>query len=149
MFSSRSELYRFRWVALQLEELITCSSRRDVKNQLQAMPKDLGGIYEKILSRSHKPDDLKRFLQLLAFAVRPMKIEEVAEVVVVNFVSNEGPSYDADLRYVDPKDVLTVCSGLITEFEGSVMYEHQHGCFLTLFRDREAGAHVCQGIFDF
>ena len=46
-----------------------------------------------------------------------MTLEEIAETVAVDFDS-DVPEYSPDGRYLDPKDVLGKCSGLITESEG-------------------------------
>ncbi|KZP17524.1 hypothetical protein FIBSPDRAFT_830542, partial [Athelia psychrophila] len=110
----------FRWVALQLEELIQCSNLRSLKQQLHALPKDIEETYERLLlrARASKRDDLRRFLQWMAFSERPITLEELAEVVTVDFQASERPCYDPELRYMDIKDVLTICSGFVTQFEG-------------------------------
>ncbi|KZP12764.1 hypothetical protein FIBSPDRAFT_1049820 [Athelia psychrophila] len=108
----------FRWVALQLAELIQCSNLRSLKQQLHALPKDIEETYERLLLRACKRDDLRRFLQWMAFSERPIALEELAEVVTVDFQASDRPCYDRDLRYMDVRDVLTICSGFITQFEG-------------------------------
>lgn len=118
-----SGVFRFRWVALQLNELQNCSSAWAVNEQLRTLPQGLEGTYEQILSRIPRNyhDDLKRFLQWLAFSTRTMKVEEIAEVVIVDIHSENGPSYAPDRRYMDPRDVLRACSSLVTEFEGIIV----------------------------
>lgn len=91
-----------------------------MKEQLKTLPKDLEGIYEKILSQSAHRDQLKVFLQWLAFSIHEMKVAEITEVACVDFLSKDGPLYDIDLRFDDPQYVLIVCSGLITEFQGEI-----------------------------
>ncbi|KAF7968365.1 hypothetical protein HWV62_30893 [Athelia sp. TMB] len=108
----------FRWVALQLKELIQCSSLRNLKLRLCALPKDLEETYQRLLCKSSNPEDLRIFLQWIAFAVRPISLEELADAITIDFQSSDQPCYDPDLRYMDPRDVLTVCSGFVTEFEG-------------------------------
>lgn len=93
-----------------------------MQQQLAALPKGLEGIYEKILSSSSHPADLKQFLQWLAFSTRTMRVEEIAEVVVVDLHSGDGPSYAPNRRYMDPKNILRVCSSLVTEFNGTVKW---------------------------
>ena len=99
---------RFRWVALQLDELAKCHHRPAVSNRLRSLPKDLNETYDRIVSKI-SDDDLDyvvKVLQCLAFCVRPMTLEEVGEVVAVNFSAEEG----LDNALV----ILDICSGLVT-----------------------------------
>ncbi|KZP03973.1 hypothetical protein FIBSPDRAFT_657023, partial [Athelia psychrophila] len=109
----------FRWVALQISELFTCRTRKAVDDQLRDLPKDLEGMYEKSLLKSPHPQDLKRFLMWLAFSSRPLESEELTDVVSVDLSSNDLPSYDPDLRYFGPPDMLITCSSFVTETEGT------------------------------
>ncbi|KZP14977.1 hypothetical protein FIBSPDRAFT_896191 [Athelia psychrophila] len=111
----------FRWVALQLKELSRCPNVRALKQKLRELPKDLEETYQQLLSScsSSQANDLWRFLNWVAFSARPITLEELAEVVTIDFPLGSRPCYDRDLRYVVPRDVLTVCSGFITEFEAS------------------------------
>ena len=99
---------------MQIEELSKCCSPHAVDAQLQALPKDLDGMYERSLSRSTNPDDLKQLLVWLAFSIRPLAIEELAEVITIDFSSSSTPTYNSDLRYFAPTDVLNLCSGFVT-----------------------------------
>ncbi|KAF7981790.1 hypothetical protein HWV62_31881 [Athelia sp. TMB] len=104
----------FRWVALQMDDLQHCLNPREVKRQLEALPKDLEAAYERILSRCSRPRDLLQMLHWLAFSTRALTLEEIAEVVSVDLDAACGPSYDPDLRYGDPTIAVAVCSGLVT-----------------------------------
>ncbi|KAF7984178.1 hypothetical protein HWV62_16862 [Athelia sp. TMB] len=108
----------FRWVALQILELAKCYTRRSVEAQLQSLPRDLEGIYDRILSRRTNRDDLKRFLLWLAFSNRPLGLAELSDVVTVDFALDGLPTYREDLRYFDCTNMLTTCSGFVTRFEG-------------------------------
>ena len=111
---------RFRWVALQLSELKKCSSARALRDQLNALPKDLYETYDRILVRMDKSyySDVKTFLCWFAFCTRPMTLEEIADAVAIDFDSGDVPVHTPDKRYVDPKDVLEKCSGLVIESRG-------------------------------
>ena len=117
------DLSRFRWVALQLAGLKKCRNQPSVMSQLQNLPKGLYETYDQILL---KVDDLgdrmdtKRFLQWLSFSARPMSLEEISEVVVVNFESEDGPEYTPERRYFNKRDVLKDFSGFITESKGMI-----------------------------
>ena len=91
---------------------------KSVKKQLQDLPKDLEQTYQQLLCRSTQPQDLLMILQWVLFSDEPLTLEALAEVVTVDFSSGDRPCYDRDLRYMDPRDVLAVCSGFLTEFDG-------------------------------
>ncbi|KZP12249.1 hypothetical protein FIBSPDRAFT_937028 [Athelia psychrophila] len=109
----------FRWVALQLDQLLECVSREELEQQLKSLPKGLDEAYARIFSRSARPKHLKIFLQFLAFAGRAMTVQEIAEVATVDFDSFELPAYNARLRYTDPSKVVNICYGLVTEVDGA------------------------------
>ena len=110
---------RFRWVVLQLAELEKCSSRYEVEMQLAELPKGLDDIYNRILKNidKHHRADTRTFLQWLAFCMRPMTIEEIAETITADF-SGEFPVFNQDKRYADIRDVLVRCSSFVSESEG-------------------------------
>ena len=113
-------MLRFRWVALQLAELAECSSEYQIMQQLKNLPEGLDDIYKRIfkaIDGKYRADTLT-FLQWLAFSKRPMKIEEVAEAITVDFESRDGPNFTSMRRYTDPRDVLVRCSSLVNESEG-------------------------------
>lgn len=88
---------------------------------MQALPKDLNSLYEKILLGSHLPHDLRRFLLWLAFSIRPLKPEELTDVVTVDLLAKNLPSYDSDLRYFGPNDMFVTCSSFVVELGGMLL----------------------------
>ncbi|KAF7974283.1 hypothetical protein HWV62_13088 [Athelia sp. TMB] len=104
----------FRWVALQIAELSKCLTRRAVNEQLRSLPKDLDEMYERSLSRSANRHELKQLLIWLAFSVRHLRLEELADVTAIDFSSNDTPTYDPDLLYFSPMHVLDLCAGFVT-----------------------------------
>ncbi|KAF7985911.1 hypothetical protein HWV62_43816 [Athelia sp. TMB] len=96
---------------------------RTVEAQLRSLPKDLEGIYEKILARSKNPHELRQFLLWLAFSNRPLEVEELADVIAIDS-SADLPSYAEDLRYFCPTNTLVVCSGFVVRFGGFVKLAH-------------------------
>lgn len=113
----RLTIHRFRWVALQMDSLKYCLNAKDVKEKLKALPRDLEETYERILASSPYPRDLLHMLHWLAFSAHALRIEELAEVVLVDLESDD-PCYDPDLKYEDVRVALDVCSGLVTETDG-------------------------------
>jgi hypothetical protein len=102
------DIRRFRWVALQLDELAKCHHRPAVKNRLRSLPKDLDETYDRIISKINDDDRdyAVKVLQCLTFAARPMTLEEVGEVVAINFNAEEGLD--------DALVILDICSSLVT-----------------------------------
>ncbi|KZP09402.1 hypothetical protein FIBSPDRAFT_938477, partial [Athelia psychrophila] len=80
----------FRWVALQADHLIKCASPQDLKKRLKALPRDLNESYARTLSESPDPGNLKRILQWLAYSRRAMTVDEIADVAVVDFGSDDS-----------------------------------------------------------
>ena len=91
--------------------------------QLQTLPKGLYETYDQILLKINNLGDrmdTKTFLQWLSFSACPMSLEEISEVVVVDFESEDGPEYTPQRRYFNKRDVLKNCSSFITESKGMI-----------------------------
>ncbi|KAI9432171.1 hypothetical protein H4582DRAFT_1821453, partial [Lactarius indigo] len=105
----------FRWVFCQLEILRHCFPS-SVLSILDELPKSLDETYERILreiSRANR-DHAYRLLQCLTVAVRPLRVEELAEVLAVDFNARGGPKLNADWRWEDNEEaVLSACSSLV------------------------------------
>ncbi|MCJ1387629.1 hypothetical protein MMC18_000472 [Xylographa bjoerkii] len=104
----------FRWVVCQIDELRKCLKPAVLRNALKSLPRTLDDTYARILCNIDEQynEDAFKILQWLACSVRPLTIEEVAEVLAVN---TEGyPRVDPDHRLRDPRDVLIICSSLVT-----------------------------------
>jgi hypothetical protein len=48
----------------------------------------------------------------LCFCARPATLEEIVEVLAVTF--DGGPRFEPDRQYLDPRDILTRCSSLVS-----------------------------------
>jgi ankyrin repeat domain-containing protein 50 len=72
----------------------------------------LDATYERILQSIDNEDreHAHRALELLAFSKRPLRVEEVAEAIII--VPGCKP-FDIDDRFFDPKDVLSICACLV------------------------------------
>jgi Ankyrin repeats (3 copies) len=108
---------RFRWVFCQLEILRHCLPS-SVRRFLEELPETLDETYERVLREIKKPnrDHALRLLQCLVVAIRPLRVEELAEVVAVDFDDAEGiPKLKPSWRWEDQEQaLLTSCSSLIT-----------------------------------
>ena len=104
---------RFRWAACQLDALGDCLTEAKLQKALHALPRTLDETYARILAkiRGEYQEYAFTMLQWLCFSPRPLRLEELAEVVAI---SNEEPWIHPEERLADPQDVLTICSTLIT-----------------------------------
>jgi hypothetical protein len=136
-------------------ELKKCSNRRSVMGRLNNLPQGLFETYDRILSKINNPTDgtdTKTFLRWLCFSARPLKLVEIAETVVVDFNTENGPEYSSAHQYWDPQDVLEKCAGLIAESdEGIILFDttnHIHS-EIEDNREREVSPLLRQGIPSF
>ena len=93
--------------------------QRDVRGILSKLPKTLDETYERVLRDIHEDNKghARRLLHCLAVAVRPLRVEELAEILTFDFDGAEGgiPKFHADWRWKDQGEaVLSTCSSLIT-----------------------------------
>jgi ankyrin repeat protein len=114
-----TSLYRFRWVFCQLDALQHCFPP-NLRQYLNELPETLDETYERILKGINKAqkDNAHRLLQCLTVAVRPLLVEELAELLAFDFqVTTSGgvPTLKEDWRWDDEEEaVLSTCSSLIT-----------------------------------
>ena len=88
---------------------------------LDELPESLDETYERLLKEIKKPnrDHTRRLLQCLVVAIRPLEVEELAEVLAIDFDDGEGiPKLNPTWRWEDEEQaLLTSCSSLITIIE--------------------------------
>ena len=84
---------------------------------LNELPETLDETYERILQEIPKSTRVyaHRLLQCLTVALRPLRVEELAEVLAVDLDATGGiPRLNEDLRWEDQEQaVLSACSSLI------------------------------------
>ena len=88
---------------------------------LDELPESLDETYERLLKEIKKPnrDHACRLLQCLVVAIRPLRVEELAEVLAIDFNDAEGtPKLNPNWRWEDEEQaLLTSCSSLIAIIE--------------------------------
>lgn len=96
----------------QLESLRSCLSLASVRKTLGSMPRTLEKTYDMMLARINPEyrDQLFVVLQWLAFCVRPLRLAEVAEVLVLKPDASTLSEQD---RLFCERDIVTMGSGLI------------------------------------
>ena len=110
-------LNRFRWVFCQLETLRNCLPQ-NVRRVLKELPKSLDETYERMLKEIGQvnPRQAYLLLQCLTVATRPLHVEELAEVLALDFDQTENgiPVLNQAWRWEDEQQgVLSTCSSLI------------------------------------
>jgi ankyrin repeat protein len=118
--------FRFRWVFCQLETLRR-SVHRNLRGILAKLPKTLDETYERVLRDINEDnrEHARRLLHCLAFAIRPLRVEELAEILAFDFDDIQGdiPKFRADWRSKDQEGaVLSTCSSLISVVDSDLDY---------------------------
>jgi hypothetical protein len=92
-----------------------------VRRILDELPESLDETYERILKEIKKPNrgHARRLLQCLVVAIRPLRVEELAEVLAVDFDDADGiPKLNPKWRWEDEEQALFAsCSSLIAIVE--------------------------------
>jgi hypothetical protein len=145
--------HRFRWVFCQLEVLRHCFPA-NLRRTVEELPKSLDETYKRILKEINNPnrDHAYRLLQCLTVASRPLRVEELAEVLAVDFTGGI-PELNTDWRWEDQEAaVLSAFSSLVSlvSNDGSRVVQFAHFSvkeFLTSDRlahstEEVAGFHV-------
>ena len=88
---------------------------------LDELPESLDETYERVLKEIKRPnrDHARHLLSCLVAAVRPLRVEELAEVLAVDYEDEEGiPRLNPHWRWEDGEQaLLTSCSSLIAIVE--------------------------------
>ena len=99
----------------QLEVLRHCFPP-SVRRILKELPDSLDETYERILSEIRKPNQghAHQLLQCLVAAVRPLRVEELAEVLAVDFDVEGLAKLNPGWRWEDQEEaVMSACSSLV------------------------------------
>ncbi len=121
---------RFRWVYCQLEVLRHCFPA-SVRRILDELPKSLDETYERILKEinSANKEHAYRLLQCLVVATRPLRVEELADVLAFDFTPGGIAELNTDWRWEDQEEaVLSACSSLVSVIidNGSRVVQFSH-----------------------
>ena len=100
----------------QLELLRHCFPP-SVRRILHELPESLDETYKRILKEIKKANRgyAHRLLQCLVAAIRPLRVEELAEILAFEFNGVGTPKLNPDWRWADQQEaVLSACSSLVT-----------------------------------
>jgi hypothetical protein len=104
---------RFRWVALQIDELCDCKTMSSLHHTLDSLPKTLDDTYRRILDKVHECNQpfVQHILQCVCFFFRPIFVEEVGHIYRIG--DCRKPPFDCEDALFHPKDAVDLCSGLL------------------------------------
>ncbi|KAK6433559.1 hypothetical protein LTR95_010262 [Oleoguttula sp. CCFEE 5521] len=105
----------FRWAGCQLDVLAQCTTKGKVRRALKELPKTLDETYDRIvlgIESGENAQDAIKILTWLAYSERPLEIDELLEVTGIFL--DDAPRFDRDEVLNDPRDVLRICSSLVS-----------------------------------
>ncbi|KAI0289211.1 hypothetical protein BC826DRAFT_1187953 [Russula brevipes] len=126
--SERAET--FRWVVCQLDTLRLCFPS-SIRKTLNGLPATLHETYKRTLAEipEEKRRYTRRLFQCLVAAIRPLRVEELAEIFAIEFDQDTTSNFKEGWRPENPEEaVLSACSTLITvtEDEGCKIVQFSH-----------------------
>ena len=92
-----------------------------IQHALADLPETLDETYQRTLREINKAnwEFAHRLFQFVAVASRPLRVEELAELLAFNFNAGPIPKFHEDWRLEDPVHaVLSTCSSLLTIVDG-------------------------------
>lgn len=106
-------IFRFRWVACQIQAIQNCLNLKSLSAQLSSLPKTLDETYDRILQSLCETQrrEVIKLLQFLVFAGRPVDLFEAIDLIAVDL--DETPSFDPMNRIPEPQEIVEICSSLV------------------------------------
>jgi hypothetical protein len=109
---------RFRWVVCQIDRLRR-TFPASIRKILNDLPKTLDETYDRTLLGidEEKRQYAQRLLRCLTVSIRPLRVEELAEIFAVRFYDSEAahPTFNAAWRpEIAEEAVISACSSLVT-----------------------------------
>ena len=108
--------HRFRWIVCQVDCLCRCFPA-SIRSVLADLPDGLDETYERTLLGidKQKRKFAQRLFQCLLVSIRPLGVEELAEIFAIRFDDATTPTFNADWRPVNAEEaVMSACSSLIS-----------------------------------
>src|ERR1700679_221120 len=125
-----SHRHRFRWLVCQVDNLRRCFPA-DILGALDRLPESLDETYARVLLGidEQKQEYALRLFECLWVSIRPLRVEELADILAVEFDATAPLSFNEHLRPLDAEEaVLSACSSLIAivNREGSQVVQFSH-----------------------
>ena len=92
-----------------------------IRRVLEELPESLGETYEGILGAIQKSNQEHAYwmLKCLVVAVRPLRVEELAEVLDIDFNADGIPKLNPAWRWEEQEAVMSTCSSLVVVVKGN------------------------------
>ncbi len=121
---------RFRWAVCQVDRLCR-TFPASIRNVLDDLPKTLDETYDRTLMGidEEKREYAQRLFRCLVVSIRPLRVEELAEVLAIRFPNAAPPTFNTAWRPDDAEEaVMSACSSLITiiDKEGHKVVQFSH-----------------------
>ena len=116
---------RFRWVFCQIDRLRRCFPP-SIRRILNELPATLDETYERTLKEvpKDKTEHAYRLFQCLVAAIRPLHVEELAELFAIEIDQAVAPNVMEGWRPENPEEaILSACSTLIAIIDGAQGYK--------------------------
>src|SRR5229473_312817 len=122
--------HRFRWVVCQVDCLCRCFPA-SIRSVLADLPEGLDETYSRALLGidKQKRKYAHRLFQCLLASIRPLRVEELAEIFAVHFDGTATPLFNKNFRPADAGEaVLSACTSLIAivDREGRKVVQFAH-----------------------
>jgi ankyrin repeat protein len=108
---------RFRWVSCQIDALENCLDYPRLRKALKTLPKTLDETYDRILASipNEYSTQAATILNLITWSTHQFKIEELVDAIATDL--DEDPAFDPKNRMPVQRDVLKLCSSLVTVYQ--------------------------------
>ena len=105
----------FRWASCQIQALKDCHTVAELEDAICCLPATLEETYERALSiiDERRKEPIRNVLRWLCFSARPVRLEEIAEVMAIDFTAKPQPSYDPRKRLIDAERFFQSYSSLV------------------------------------
>ena len=107
--------HRFRWVVCQVD-CLRRSFPVSIRSALADLPDGLDETYDRALLGidNQKRKYARRLFQCLLVSIRPLHVDELAEILAIQFDEAVPPTFNAGWRPVNAEEaVMSACSSLI------------------------------------
>lgn len=118
----------YLWVYLVLEDLEQQTIKKtltSIKSIINTLPKSINEAYEQILSRSQKELEVRKALQVILSASRPLTLSEMN--IAMSIDETLQSIYDLDLEDEDAfgSRLKSLCGLFISIYHGKIYFLHQ------------------------
>ena len=143
--SDQSPCGRFRWVYCQLDSLRQ-SFPQSILHALDELPETLNDTYERNLHEVRKTylEFARRLLLCVSVAYRPLRVDELAELLAIDFEAGPIPKRREDWLWEDPLEALwSTCPALLSfvNAEGSIVVQFPHFSVMEFLTSSHLGKH--------